>query len=229
MTELIRAVVQKKKKRKKKKKHHDSSSSNSSTSTSSSDDHAKGMGGIHRERERMRKKPKSVIDAYRIRCMDELAITDHRQPWKFSDYTRKLDTAFGKLRGLWTCHWHISEALTVLPDKPDLAGAMLVQLLKALHQVALDGGSWQTATLFLIVPDPKIQSSFGGSSREQELAHQYLKAKNELLKAGKSFMPVHEPDGDVVVGGGNPTRAQKKAAAIAKAAAAKAAKEAKDG
>ena len=94
---------------------------------------------------------------------------------------------------------------------------------RARLRLAGDGGDQQRR------PAVVARQVGGSASREQELAHQYFKAKNELLKAGRSFAPVHEPDGDAIMGGGTLTRAQKKAAAIAKAAAAKAAKEAKDG
>ena len=64
-----------------------------------------------------------------------------------------------------------------------LAEASTVQLLKAIHQCALDRGSWGTASMLLVTADPNENAKFAGSSREMELIHRHMKATEELTKS----------------------------------------------
>ena len=66
------------------------------------------------------------------------------------------------MKGLWRCHYLLQEVLQLLVEKDhEHTLALLVQGSKALHQVALDRGSWQNAALFLPPPDPLGESLFG--------------------------------------------------------------------
>ena len=64
--------------------------------------------------------------------------------------------------------------------RPAVAQAMLVQALKALHQVALDKGDWASATLLWPGEDPTVGEHFGGSETEMRHVHSYRKSLSEL-------------------------------------------------
>ena len=86
----------------------------------------------------------------------------------------------------------------------ELLGGFLVQSLKALHQVALDRGSWRLAKDLIPTPDPLVREDFGGDERELEAIHSYHKALKELrergLSAAGSGSAEAEPKGEL---GGN--------------------------
>ena len=67
-----------------------------------------------------------------------------------------------------------------------VARALLVQGMKALHQVALDNGSWTHgwALTGLVYPDRPRQ--FGGSERELEVISAYQRALDDLAKRTKA-------------------------------------------
>ena len=62
------------------------------------------------------------------------------------------------------------------------ARAYLVQCLKALHQVAVDHGKWETADLMLPLGEGQDLVHFAGSEREMQAVHGYKKAMTELKK-----------------------------------------------
>lgn len=66
--------------------------------------------------------------------------------------------------------------------------ACLVQLLKAVHQVSLDNGSWMDASLLLPVPDPIFKVEFGAEEEELEgiAAHREALAKLKKARAAVS-------------------------------------------
>ena len=53
------------------------------------------------------------------------------------------------------------------------AEATLVQLAKAVHQCALDNGSWNNASLLLPIEDPLQRQAFGGSELELSWVNAY--------------------------------------------------------
>ena len=57
------------------------------------------------------------------------------------------------------------------------------QLLKALHQVSLDGGTWGDASLLLPVADPIRKRDFGASEAEIEVIAGYRRARQDLMKS----------------------------------------------
>jgi hypothetical protein len=153
-----------------------------SDSSGSSD--GKGRAGVHALRRRIKKKPKKIFRHYVCRTKELLGVASSRQVWRFSDASRKVLGTFGKMRGLWKVHYHLSETLQAQAEgNSALTGAMIVQLLKCLHQVAIDNGSWTTGQLMLLLPDPTSVSDFGGDPSELRVIHSYTKARAELKLA----------------------------------------------
>ena len=83
--------------------------------------------------------------------------------------------------------------------------ALLVQLLKAIHQACLDNGRWHNAALMMPVEDPLQKPIFGGDLQELDGIASYRKAVEELrgwdqrpgrVQAQEDQMAVeHEEDG----------------------------------
>ena len=63
--------------------------------------------------------------------------------------------------------------------KAPRAKALLVQLMKTLHQVAVDKGSWKVGSLFLLQPDPLALSEFVGEEKEMEDVYRYRRREPE--------------------------------------------------
>ena len=64
--------------------------------------------------------------------------------------------------------------------------AEIVQLQKALMQVAVDSGSWDNATLLLPYPDPLGTVDYGGTEREMEAVVTYRQGLRELKNRVKT-------------------------------------------
>ena len=60
------------------------------------------------------------------------------------------------------------------------AQAHMVQYLKAIHQVVIDGGGWDTASLLLPRADPVTKVEFGVTQAELETAAAYREALKKL-------------------------------------------------
>ena len=158
--------------------------------------------------------------------MSHLGVTDARQVWSWRDLARKLLPVFGKLRGLWRCYYLLTEILTAHDaGEHDIVGALVVQGLKSLHQVALDHGGWENAQLLLPYPDPLGRLEFGGEEGELEAIHKYRKSTKELKARHNTTEapdddheePPHRQD---LFSASAKRRAAQKAAAKAKEAAA---------
>ena len=52
--------------------------------------------------------------------------------------------------------------------------------MKAIHQVVIDGGGWDTASLLLPCADPVTKVEFGGTQAELETAAAYREALKKL-------------------------------------------------
>ena len=88
------------------------------------------------------------------------------------------------MKGLWCCHWLFSSILDVtLTGDMQHTQAYLVQACKALHQVALDRGSWNSAHLLLPEPDPLSPEEFGGDVHELLAAHAFTSVVSDLEKS----------------------------------------------
>ena len=69
-----------------------------------------------------------------------------------------------------------------LSGKHERASLQAVQLLRALHQVSLDQGSWKTGSLLMSHADPLERPKFGGEPDQLEKIASYVKAMTELEK-----------------------------------------------
>jgi len=87
------------------------------------------------------------------------------------------------------------------------ARAFTVQCAKALHQVALDGGTWENAAHLIPTPDPMSRAAFGGDEAELEKIHQYrkspreLRQKHEVDNNGFQYREYREQEADAAAGG----------------------------
>jgi hypothetical protein len=127
------------------------------------------------------------VKRYEDQICEMLGVVDDRQYSAHRDWSRRLLPKFGRMRGMWRCHFMAAEILQAWRDgSPDRAAALTVQMLKVLHQLAVDGGSWDTAMMLWPAPDPLASDEFGGSELEMRRIHAYRKAVSELRKKVQS-------------------------------------------
>ena len=101
--------------------------------------------------------------------------------WSFRDYSDSVKKVFGKMVGLWRCHYMLSTAVEMLAQgDQEHTLAFLVQCSKALHQTALDRGSWMNSQGMVPTPDPLGMVDFAGDEYELQAIHKHLKAVKEL-------------------------------------------------
>ena len=157
---------------------------------------------------RLRKKGRTqgtrLLKEYKEYCRKTLGVRLPSHHWEFRDLSVKLGPTFGRMRGLWRCHWLLSDALqhADVNDREQLLG-LLVQSLKCLHQVALDGGSWDAASLMLPEEEPGYRAPFGGNERELEVIYKYRKNLAEL-RGRSRFRPPEGGGGGGAGGAGGP-------------------------
>jgi hypothetical protein len=90
----------------------------------------------------------------------------------------------------------VSHALALLLRGKVLEGeAYLVQVLRALHQSALDDGEWESAGLLLPKADPIKKPVFGGTQSELEVIAAYKEALRKL-EGKRGSGGGHKGDGD---------------------------------
>ena len=119
-----------------------------------------------------------MLTEYLSGIMDMIGVEkgDGGEPWHFTS-----KSSWGWLAGLHRVHFHISLRLTPPPRGQDLQSqAYTVQLLRAPHQVSLDGGGWQTAMLLLPKADPLQKETFGATERELEAIVAYQEAMKRI-------------------------------------------------
>lgn len=139
-----------------------------------------------RLRRRVHKNPLKIVVRYRSRGLARLGIHvmpsgSLTSPFHHRMTSEKLRPTFGKMVGLWRTHYGLSEVLELLEqNRPEEAAATTVQLLKAIHQAALDGGSWSLASNLLPWEDPLGREVFGGDEDELVAAAAYTKSLREL-------------------------------------------------
>jgi hypothetical protein len=163
------------------KKAPDSDDDDSSVDPSMSKAHA-AFSGTRRMRRNLEKTPMKVVQDYEKRVLEELGISDQsRQFWKFRDYSRRWQPVFGKMKGMYRMHYYLSEILELhRAGLHERAIGYTTQCLKALQQVAIDGGSWTTASELLPTHDPLAKEIFGGTEAELEAIHRRTTAIREL-------------------------------------------------
>ena len=109
----------------------------------------------------------------------------------------KLVSTFGRMRGLWRAHYLGSEILFHYQlGEWEYAESLLVQLLKLLHQVAVDGGSWDNALLMWPTEDPVGQEDFGMEEHEMIAIHAYRRGLTDLKTKGMRLNTWVENDED---------------------------------
>ena len=121
----------------------------------------------------------------------------------------------------------LSKMLTLAEEqKGELLAGTLVQGLKALHQVALDGGSWSNAVLPLPYDDPLTRDLWAGDELEMQTAVKFTRSVKDLCLRihaqgrHEDGDGEHEaPTGQEAEGGKGKGRAARKAAAVARKAA----------
>ena len=124
----------------------------------------KALKKLHAMQERVRTKPRDVVADY---LEETTRVLNVRQgdAWALADFTSRI--SWGRMRGLHRIHWHASFILEhLVRGETDEAAGYLTQLLRAVHQVCLDGGNWTTARHMLPRSDPLEHEQFGGTQAE---------------------------------------------------------------
>ena len=165
-----------------KKTKVDSSTDSDSSDTLSSDKlRGKGFKGVRKLRRRYHRHPRKLINSYVVRAKEIIGVHHRDQRWGFRDLSAKIKRTFGKMNGLWRCHLILQEVIQLqLADDHVHATALTCQLSKAIHQVAVDHGNWETALLLIPLPDAVGDTPFGGDEDELESIHAYMKSLREL-------------------------------------------------
>lgn len=169
-------------------------------STSSDEDKASGrkrgagkaMKDFRESHKAMRRRPLKHVRRY-IKEIEEIMGVSGEVGYNISDYTRKIQ--WGKQKSLMRIHFAVSELLQCqLKGKHEQACLQSVQLLRAIHQSCLDGGSWRAASLLMQHTDPLEKPRFGGEAAQLEDIASYLKALQDLEK--RSGGQADDPDVD---------------------------------
>ena len=170
-------------------------SSRSGSSEDSTGHASSRLRGVLKNRKKMEKSPLRFVKRYEEKVRTKLGALSNQKPWKWSDYSWKIVGKFGKMKGLWRCHWMMSECLqAAMAGKHQHVAMMLVQCCKALHQTALDGGSWDNAALLLPWEDPMGGDEWGREADELLAASQYRSAVADLRKIHKKKQGEEEED-----------------------------------
>ena len=160
----------------------DSLGETSDSSVETSQNKARGAGRALKDfragHKKMKQKPLKHVKRY-IKEIEEIMGVGPETAYNVSDFTKKVQ--WGKQKGLMRTHFAVSEMLqTMLRGNHDLAALQAVQILRALYQCNLDGGSWKAASLLMSHPDPLDRVRFGGEPSQLEDIASYLKVMQEL-------------------------------------------------
>jgi hypothetical protein len=163
-----------------KKDRKDSQSSDSSASTGAHGSAAKSLKSARVRAGWVKKRPRRVIRKYLTHSRRMLQVEAY-EPWKLKQVSGKID--WGRMRGTHRVHYYVSEALEyILADEVEVGAAFLCQLLRALHQMCLDGGGWEDAAAFLPGGDPLERMEFAGEESEVETIISRREALAKLRK-----------------------------------------------
>lgn len=182
---------------KKKRKHwKDLVSSSSSTSDEGDKDRRDLVSGFRekeRLRRRLRKDPERACRKFRRKVLRKLDVKSSRQFWDFTRYSLKFKPAFGKMTGLWRTHFYTMELLPLIEQERWREVASYTALLsQAIHQAALDNGSWHHAAGLLPTEDPLERGEWAGEPEMLHAQYKYTKAMRDLkgkLTEGKPEDP----------------------------------------
>jgi len=190
---------------------------------------AKKLRGMRRLRRSFEKHPERMVRSYVHFVRGRLGVHGAAS-WHMTDYAKALRGQFGRHVGLWRVLHYLLFAMNLgaLEGKPLAALALVGQVCKALHQAALNQGSWEIAALLIPLPDPAKPPQFSGTWEEMSAAANYREGMVTLKSAGfqPSGVEKAEDGADEPAGDGSGSRAKTRAKAKAAAAARKAAAEA---
>ena len=149
---------------------------------------SKSLRGVFRFGRRCQKQPMRIVTGYRARSMRKLGVrvsADGRlsAPFTHTATSDRLRPVFGRMLGLWLCHHAASSIFEMIEERRvEENAASFVQLIKALHQVAIDSGSWANASLLLPWEDPTERDLFGGDPMEMQVAASWNRGLLDLQK-----------------------------------------------
>ncbi|CAE7359145.1 unnamed protein product [Symbiodinium sp. CCMP2456] len=181
------------------------SSSSSTASSSSSEGNrrrrdpslkgaARAIGNYRRLGKSMKAHPLRHIKRY-IKNVEEDLGVDADQPYRLTDHGRKIN--WGKQKGLQRTYYMLGAILDlILKGKYERAGLQVVQCLRAVHQAAINQGSWDVAWLLTNLPDPLARRRFGGEEEGLETIAAYVKSVQELEKRTRDFRGLRDTPGD---------------------------------
>ena len=158
----------------------------SDSSTEHSEQSGSKLKAILRLRRRVRKNSIRIVARYRKRSLAKLGVTILGNGTLSSPFTHRMTSerlrpAFEKMSGLWRTHHGVSEILGLLEHQQiEQAAATAVQLLKAIHQAALDQWSWSLASTLLPWEDPLQRQVFGGDEEEMSAAAAWNRSIRDL-------------------------------------------------
>ena len=85
------------------------------------------------------------------------------------------------MTGLWRVHYALSKMLSLAELRQgELLAGTIMQTLKAVHQAAIDGGSWSNAILLLPWQAPLARELWAGEDLEMATATTYSRAILDL-------------------------------------------------
>ena len=89
------------------------------------------------------------------------------EPWRLHQASDSID--WGRMKGSHRIHHQISKAVELsLNDQVEQGTTLLCQLLRAIHQMSIDNGSWEDASGFLPLGDPLPKPEFACEESELE-------------------------------------------------------------
>ena len=101
---------------------------------------------------------------------------------------------FGNMVGLWRCHFAVAQVLELLEHRRvEQSAATCVQLLKAIHQTALDHVGWNNAMMLVPWDDPIRPDLFRGDPEEMISAAPVNRGIRDLQsQVGASTFAAHQ-------------------------------------
>ncbi|CAE7804395.1 unnamed protein product [Symbiodinium sp. CCMP2592] len=157
---------------------------------------------LHRLHDRIQKKPLKICETYEREIREEMGVIPG-QSWTMRDYVKKQP--WGKFKGIYRCMMMDVAAYEQLrAGNHEVAGAQLVQNMKAKLQSVLQGGDWSAAWLLTGLPDPMQKRDFAGTREEMPVVSGYVEALANLRKkvkeaqAGNAGEEDEEPVGNDV-------------------------------
>ena len=133
---------------------------------------AKAVRGMNKLRKNLRNHPEEIVKAYREQCILDLGAQDGRA-WTYWGKNKRIP--WGKLLDLKRVFFLVAEVVRLLGEGETGQGhAMAVQTLKAMEQVALNGGNWRAAWHLAGIQDPMGKRTFAGTEAETEAIAAYI-------------------------------------------------------